>query len=139
MAAPRSRTAGFTLLEVLVAFVIAGVAVAALMQAGGTGLDATRAAMQYQQALSHAQSHLDAATHGAPLAPGDHQGDDGGGFHWRVRVSPAAVTTLQRIGSVPRPPLSVTLYDVTVAIGWNDGGRTRQVSLATRQIGRDNR
>jgi general secretion pathway protein I len=136
MAARSDLASGFTLLEVMIAFVIAALAIAALLQAGGTGLSATSTAALYGQALSHAQSHLEAAAHGAPLAPSDHQGDDGGGFHWRVRVTPAASTTIQRVGTVPRPPLTVTLYTIGVWISWQSGGHVRQVHLETQQIGR---
>jgi general secretion pathway protein I len=129
------QTAGFTLLEVMVAFIIASLALAALMRAGASGLAATRAATQYEQAISRAQSRLDAATHGSVLTPADNQGDDGGGFHWRVRITPVASTAIRQLGTIPRPPLPVTLYAVTVWISWQDGDTTRDVQLTTEQVG----
>jgi general secretion pathway protein I len=131
----RRPDSGFTLLEVLIAFVIAGLGIAALMQAGAGGLRATHAAARYEEAIARARSHLAAATHGAPLVPGDNQGDDGGGYHWRVRVTPAATTTLQRIGGVRRPATPITLYAVSVWISWREGAATRDVRLDTEQIG----
>jgi general secretion pathway protein I len=128
-------TAGFTLLEVLIAFIIAGLAIAALMQAGGSGLAATKAAVRYEEAVSRARSHLASATHGAALAPSDNHGDDGRGFLWRVRVTPIATTTLQPLGPLRRPGVPVTLYAVSVWITWRDGNADRTVRLDTEQIG----
>jgi general secretion pathway protein I len=128
------RTAGFTLLEVLIAFTIALLAVAALMQAISSGLASSRAAAHYQEAVSRARSHLDLAIHGTQLVPGDTQGDDGGGFHWRLRVAPAASTTHQIAGLARKSATTVTLYAVSVAISWRDGNLTREVRLDSAQV-----
>jgi general secretion pathway protein I len=123
------------LLEVLIALLIAGLAIAALLQAGAAGLGATRAATRYEEAVARARSHLDAATHSGTLGPRDNRGDDGGGFHWRLRVAPIASTTIQRAGVVQRTGATVTLYSVTVWIFWGDGNSQRNVRLDTEQIG----
>jgi general secretion pathway protein I len=132
---PTSADAGFTLLEVLIAFIIAGIAIAALMRAGSSGLAATQAATHYQEAVSRARSHLAATTHGATLAPADNQGDDGGGFHWRVRVTPEETTSLRAPGPVQRQGTAVTLFAVSVWISWKDGDLARTVRLDTAQVG----
>lgn len=131
------RDAGFLLLEVLIAFIIAGAAIAVLLQAGASGLNATRTASLYQEAVARARSHLDAAVHGPALVPGDNQGDDGGGYHWRVRVAPSATTTLQPHGTSGRSGLPVTLYAISVWIAWRDGNGSRDVRLDTEQIGQN--
>ncbi len=133
---PTQRTAGFTLLEVLIAFIIAALALAALMRAGMSGLSATRVATRYEEAVARARSHLSAAAHGATLAPGDNQGDDGGGFHWRVRVSPVATITPPPLSPLRQSGPPITLYAVSVWIIWHDGGTSREVQLDTEQIGR---
>jgi general secretion pathway protein I len=132
--APAGRTAGFTLLEVLTAFVIAGLAIAALMQAVGSGLTSSHAAARYREAVSRARSHLDVAMHGTALVPADTQGDDGGGFHWHLRVTPAASTTGQPPGLARRTDTAVTLYAVSVTISWRDGHSTREVRLDSAQV-----
>src|SRR6202008_3335826 len=87
------RQRGFTLLEVTVALIIAGMAAAALLAAVGTSLHATQTASMYDQAIVQAKSRLAAATHGTRLAPGDWRGEDGGGFRWRLRVVPVATVS----------------------------------------------
>lgn len=129
---------GFTLLEVIVALIIAGIAAAALFEAVGTGLHATQTAGMYDQAIVRAKSRLAAATHGTKLTPGDWRGDDGGGFHWRLRVAQIASASMRPVGLVgPRAASSipVVLYGVTVWIAWKDGGTERDVQLDTEQVG----
>src|SRR5690348_3248940 len=86
----RPRAAGFTLLEVIVALAIAGLAFAALFRAGGTGLFAVDTAGRVEEAVARAQSHLAAVGREAALLQGDSNGDDGGGYHWWLRVRPLA-------------------------------------------------
>ena len=131
MSAP-SRTAGFTLLEVLVALAIAGLSLIVLFRAGGDGLVATDTATRAEEAVERAQSHLAALGHDVALAQGESEGDDGGGYRWRLRVEPAASW---RSGGVNGIPVSATtLFDVEVAISWPGGHHERSVVLRTRRI-----
>jgi general secretion pathway protein I len=129
---------GFTLLEVIIALIIAGMAAMILFEATGSGLHATQTAARYDQAIVRAKSRLAAATQGTRLVPGDWRGDDGGGFRWRLRVAPLATASVRPIGlGGPRGGASfpVVLYTVSVWIGWNDGGTGREVHLETEQVG----
>ena len=51
-----TQRAGFTLLEVLIALIIASIAIAALMRAGAAGLSATDTASRYEEAVARARS-----------------------------------------------------------------------------------
>lgn len=133
---------GFTLLEVLIAFVIAALALGVLFDGGLSALRATRAASHYEQAIARARSHLALAVHASPLVAGDWQGDDGGGFVWHLRVTPIASTAVRPINAVTLRGSSsfpVTLYAVNVGIAWRDGGTRREVRLDTEQIGQEMR
>ena len=124
---------GFTLLEVLVAFVIAALALAVLYSGGIEGLAATRLASRRDEALARAAARMEAMCHGARLAPGLQSGDDGSGFSWRTQVQVAETALLAR-GSAddPRPKLRLTLFSVGVTVSWPGGPRPHTVSLATR-------
>jgi len=124
------------LLEVLVAFVIAALALGVMIEASIGGLRAVATANRYQEALSLARSRLAAASVGS-LAGREQSGDDGGGFHWMVHISP--------LGSVPLPrgPASnsartsapqATLYGITVIESWQSEGRARQVRLDSARL-----
>ena len=126
------------LLEVVIAFVIAALALGVLYQGSLAGLHATRTAARYEQALSRARSRLIIAEHGSPLIAGDLQGDDGGGFRWHLHVTPidaAAVRPFDPVGLRHEPDYQLTLYAVSVWVSWDDFGTERSVRLDTQQIG----
>ena len=125
------RRDGFTLLEVLVAFVIAALALAALYNGGIGGLRAAVVSGRYLEAVSRAQSHLDTATVGDSLTPSDRQGDEADGFHWRVRVTQAAVAATDP--AAPQTRAALALYSVSAAVSWTENGRSRAVQLDTQR------
>jgi general secretion pathway protein I len=137
MTSPRTEaSAGFTLLEVTIALIIASLAAAALLAIAGSGLQATQTASMYDQAIVRAKSRLAAATHGTRLAPGDWRGDDGGGFRWHLHVAPVASASLRPPGkTASRAATPVVLYGISVWVGWADGDARRQVRLDTEQVG----
>ena len=121
------KSAGFTLLEVLVALAIAGVALVALFQAAGRGLLATHAAAHYEEAVQRAQSHLAAIGRDVALLEGETEGDDGGGYRWRLRVVPRS--SWQNVAAGSR-----ILFDVEVAITWPGQRNKRGVVLKTSRL-----
>ena len=125
------------LLEVLVAFVIAALALGVMIEASLGGLRAVATASRYQEALSLARSRLAAASVGS-LAGHEQSGDDGHGFHWMVRIAPLGTVPL------PRGPVAntarmaepqATLFGITVIESWQDNGRDRQVRLDSARLG----
>ncbi len=74
---------GFLLLETLIAFVIAALALVVLFRAAFDGAAATAIARQEAQALDRAQSRLAALRAMAPSHRYAHEGRDGDGFSYR--------------------------------------------------------
>jgi general secretion pathway protein I len=128
----RDRERGFTLLEVLIAFIIAAIALGVMFKVAIGSLQASRVSARYEEAVVRARSHLAMATHGGSLMPGQWSGDDGGGYQWHINVTPLARTAVTSGGS-PSTPLE--LYAVSVWITWSEGSATREVRLDTQQIG----
>jgi general secretion pathway protein I len=124
----RPEEGGFLLLEVLVAFVIASLALAVLFQGAVAGMRASDLAGRYEQAVTRARSHLAAmGDRASRLVPGTQSGDDGSGYHWSVRVEPAAALSL-----AGPPARQVVLYRVSVTESWGTGeARRRAVQLTT--------
>jgi len=120
---------GFTLLEVLIAALIAAMSLAVLFRGTVEGQAAGSIAARYTEALSRARSRLAALDAVGPLAAGDQQGDDGGGFHWRVRITPLAA------GQPSATELPPALFTVNVSVSWTTDGRDRVVQLDTRRLG----
>lgn len=120
---PQQGEAGFTLLEVMVAFVIAALASIALYRAGFNGVADGAAAARYQDAVVRAESRLASVGTLTPLRPQEVHGDDGGGFRWRL-----SIRKLRHSGTV-------TLYAVRVTETFGD----RRVTLATERVGTETR
>src|SRR6266403_4847577 len=92
MCADRSlQGSGFTLLEVVVALAIAGLALVGFFRAGSGGLFAVDTAARAEEAVQRAQSHLAAVGRDASMTEGELTGEDGGGYRWRLRVRPLTV------------------------------------------------
>jgi general secretion pathway protein I len=87
MASKARREAGFTLLEVMAAFVIAALASIVLYQAGFSGVAEAATAARYQEAVVRAQSRLASIGVLTAMQPAHLSGDDGGGFHWRLDIA----------------------------------------------------
>lgn len=128
---------GFTLLEVLIAFVIAALAIGVLYGGTVTGLDATAVSAKYDEAVSLARSHLDPIGHGAAIALQDTSGADGETFTWHLRIReagrrPLHLSDQDKANDIK--PATAVLYDVVVTESWKVGGQQRQVTLATRRV-----
>jgi prepilin-type N-terminal cleavage/methylation domain-containing protein len=135
---------GFTLLEVLVAFVISSLSLIVLFRGAGEGLTSVRVAGEYQQAVSLMRSKLaEFGQSSAALTPGFYEGDaDDPSYHWVI-----SIRSLGNIGSVqplPRykstapglrhaPP--TTLFSIDLAISWVEQGRRRQYEITTNRLG----
>jgi general secretion pathway protein I len=138
MNAVTKRQRGFTLIEVLVAFAIAAMALGLLFQAASSSGGAARQAGNYEEAVSRAKSHMTVVGRESDIAPGEQGGDDGGGYRWRVKITPSAVAQPPQ-GARPsqgaQPPNSrLVLYDVEVSVSWADGGRSHAVVLHTQRL-----
>ena len=127
----RPEEGGFLLLEVLVAFVIASLALAVLFQGAVAGMRASDLAGRYEQAVARARSHLAAMGGQAQrLTPGIESGDDGSGFRWAAQVVAVGAMT------VAGPPASqILLYRVSVTESWSAAdGRRRAVRLVSARL-----
>jgi general secretion pathway protein I len=130
---PGADERGFTLLEVLVAFVITGIAVAVLYHGAIDGLLGSREASRTDEAVARARSRLEALCHLELQAPGEQSGDDGGGYTWRTQITRAGSETIVRgDADRPVPPLRAELFAVRVTLSWTGTDRPHAVSLETR-------
>lgn len=125
------RDAGFTLLEVMVATAIASLALVALFQAGSAGLLTVGEATRVEAAVNRAQSHLAEFADTGAIAPGESEGDDADGYHWRMTARPIAS---ERAGAPDQSVAPPSLYDIVVTISWGTTSHRRSIVLETRRI-----
>ncbi len=137
MSSKSTAEAGFLLLEVLTALLIAALALAVLIRSTGEGSHALHAALRGEEAVVRARSHLTAIEH-TGLSPGQRQGDDGGGFTWITKVVPlatAAVLNGRGVQFVSSSLPHQTLCAVTIIIEWPEAGGVRRFVLQTERLG----
>ena len=103
---------GFTLLEVLVAFAIMAVAMAAILQAFSGGLDATRRSQAAGEALSTARSLLDRVGAELPIVPGLRSGGSASSPSWSVRIA----RRKSPLDDLQESERSYALFDVVVSV-----------------------
>jgi general secretion pathway protein I len=126
------RPNGFTLLEVMVALVVAALALGVFYQGALAGLRNARVAGTYEEAISLARSHLAELSQRQSVQPVDAEGADGPLFHYHVKVTRIATEELQRSlleQANDRPPRQAALYALDVMESWTQDGAPRSVHL----------
>lgn len=121
------RQAGFTLIEILVAFTVAALLLGAIYEIFSSGMRAAALGQRMSEALLLAQSSLDAVS-GVPVAPGQ---------------TTEQIDSYERVTDVQARPdllpasaqISVIPYEIIVQVTWQDGVRQRAVALSTLWMG----
>jgi len=127
---PRRRSAGYSLIEVLVAMVILALSLTVLLRIFSAGLRNISVADEYTRALLIARTQLDAAGLSSPLAAGSTTGIAAQKFRWTQTVEDyvpfADTTTLD---------LPLPAFTVTIDVEWPHASSVRHVSLSTIRLG----
>jgi general secretion pathway protein I len=118
---------GFTLIEVIVAFTIMALALAALLQSFATGLRNLGMAESYTGAALRARSKLAEIGQILPLEAGEQSGELDDGFQWHALIEPYAPAVPEGVPGDPR----LSGQRVEVPISWAGG---RAVSLSTLRL-----
>jgi len=133
----KKRAAGFSLLEVLVAFVILALVGTALFQLFGGALRNASVADEYSRAALVAESRLAAAAvENTPLREGGDQGTtDDGKYSWETKIEayvpPCTTADQDRLAQ----SAAVRLFRISVSVSWPGmAGAQRSISLATVRL-----
>lgn len=131
------RARGFTLLEVMLAFVILAVAMGLLLSMLSRGLGQVRQSQEETEATLHAQSLLDQLGVLEPIREGESDGEfSDGRFRYRLEIAetedpvPAPVTPMV----VADPTLALgepKLFRVELAVSWGERDRPREMRFIT--------
>lgn len=122
---------GFSLLEVLVAFVILSMALGVLLRAFSGGMNNVLAAERYNRALLLAESKLAAVGTELPLEEGLSMGKDESGQDWRIQIQVHFVDG--QLQDISGRQSDLYRVDVSVRFGEGDAPR-RQIHLTTLKL-----
>jgi general secretion pathway protein I len=114
------RVDGFSLLEMVVAIAILGLALAALYQAASGATRNVRSDEKYAFGVELARSLLVAHTR-VPAEGISRQGETEGGFAWRIDSRPLDFERTALAGA--------GLQQIEVRVSWQDGSRRREMRL----------
>lgn len=136
-AARSSRSRGFTLLEVLLAFVMLAAAMGLLIAMLSNGLRQVRQAQDETEAALYAQSLLDQVGVLEAIVPGQSRGEFGNGrYRYQLNVTevedpmPApesAVAPVEPVTAEGAPKL----YRVALAVSWGAGQPAQRLDFIT--------
>jgi len=121
----RLRTAGFTLVELVIAFVLLAIGIVAILELVGQSALNARLARNRTQAALLAQQRMEELLSQPDLQPGISEGNFGDRFpqfRWRAQIE-------QVSGSAD--PAQAPLYRLTVVVEWQEGTRPQSVQLDT--------
>ena len=123
-----ARSRGFTLLEVLAAFIVFALSFAVIMQIVGSGIRNTRRASDMTQAALYAQSKLALVGVEAPIEEGASNGQFDDRYEWELTIEP-----WQFADGGPDPEqIPIDLYRVELRVLWDTGaGTTRHADFVT--------
>ena len=139
---PHSR--GFTLIELVAAFVIFALGFGVLLQILGGALHTTAQSVDYSKAAMWAQTVLDTQGIGEPLQEGISRGRFDDQYSWELRVSkydPApAQTTVAPIGSadangmITQVTPSLDLFQLELVVSWGNRFLMHRAQFATVRV-----
>jgi general secretion pathway protein I len=124
----RSRQQGFTLIEVLVAFIVFVLIFGAVLDALGMAMRNTRRSAEVSQAALWAQSKLDAVGTIEELEEGNERGEFNQQFRWELDIRKQEVPRTDGLASDTFP---VELYRVDLAVSWGDANQRKEQHFVT--------
>lgn len=130
----RSHEAGFSLLEVLVAFSILALSLGVLMQIFSGSLRNADVAHDQAQAVVIAQSLLAAAGVDSPLAAGETTGEVGGKFRWSLLAQPYMDDLAAPVALQPGQARPLDLWEVRVDVRWGEATSVRAFGLSSLRV-----
>lgn len=127
-----NKQQGFSLLEVLVAFVVMGLVVGTLLQLMGTSVRGVAISSELSFAIQLAESRLATVGTEIEVEQGEVSGEvEHTPYSWRVVMEP-----IELIEQADSFSLSTQAFKVDVIIEWSEGAKKRDFSLSSIRFGK---
>ncbi len=130
---PSRHSAGYTLIEVLVAMTILALSLGVLLQIFAGGLRNISVSGDYARAVLIAETHLDSAGASSVLSPGSSTGITEQKFRWTQTVEDYSFYSDPKLN--PKLDPIIRAYTVTVDVEWPHADRVRRVTLKGIKLG----
>ena len=123
---------GYTLIEVIVAFAVLGIALMLLLGTLSNGTRQVRWAADSGRAALHAQSLLDGIGIDIPVVPGSSTGEfEDGRYRWSLEIAPYVDPALP-------PALADSsgqqLFEIGLAVDWGERGPRERLQVRTLRL-----
>lgn len=125
------RGRGFTLLEVLVAFVIFALSFAVVLEIIAGSMRSTLRAKDYSEAALLAQSLMEGVGREVPLEAGAYQGETEDGILWVIEITDFEGLNDDTRARDLAEMNNTRLFWVDLSLEWGDGRRQRDASFTT--------
>ena len=125
----RRQQRGFSLIEILVAFMILAISLTVIFRIFSGGLRNVALSEDYARAVLVAESQLATIGISEPLEAGTTTGEWGERFRWQRMIEQYRAWEQDRELTVP-----VHAYRVTVNVDWDHAGSTRNVTLSSVRL-----
>jgi len=128
---PRHAQQGYSLVEVLVAFVILAMSLTVLFRIFSSGLRNVDVSADYSRAVLVAEERMTAPGRGDDLRPGVSSGVVADRYHWTRNISDYRVEAYD-----PMRDSGVAAFRIEVEVLWESGRNERRVALSTIRLAR---
>jgi len=122
----RTKSKGFTLIEVVVALAILGITLTVIIELFAGGLRLARASKEYTKAVSYAHTKMEEIGSQQNIEEGVSEGEFDDVYHWRVAMNKVNLLPVERPWEV-KPPAE--LFQVRVEILWKSGSKERSATI----------
>lgn len=123
------RQGGFTLIEVMAAFMVFSLLFGVILQILSTSVGNTRLSGDYTQAALWAQSKLDVVGLESMIEPGVTNGQFDEQFSWTMEITETAVVDERGLDLLE--DLTIALYHIQLVVEWGGEGRSRSEVFET--------
>jgi general secretion pathway protein I len=119
---------GFTLIEVVVALAILGIALTVIIELFAGGLRLARASKEYTKAVNYVNTKMEEMDSQRTLEEGITEGEFDETFHWRMTTNKINILGVERPWEVKVP---IQLFKIRVDVLWKSGPKERSTSTET--------
>jgi len=125
-----SSQKGFTLLEILLAVSILGLALTVIMQQFSAGLRIARTSQTYTTATVYAKQKLEEFQIEEEIKEREESGSFEDGYHWRVSITPYE-EYMEEEDEELFEYLSLEMYHLESVVWWEEGEKEKSITLST--------